>query len=443
MKNLYKTNLVILIAVTLLIHITANTAKAERRPAQVGKENAGTTEHRVVFHDSNYDFELRRAMGYAISGGADLNECLMVAWQITEGDADSWWTAWHQMADMVKSWGEASLAKGHRVSGRQSFLRASNYFRAAEFFLHGNPKDPRIMQSWRLSRNMFRRAAELMEQQVKVLRIPYQNTTLPGYFLRPDHSNQPRKTLILMTGFDGTGEELYFNTAFFALKRGYNVLIFEGPGQGGALREQGLYFRPDWENVVKPIVDFALARKDVDPRRIALMGESMGGYLAPRAAAFEHRLAAIIANPGAFDLKGSGFPSAEAFDEMNAHPEETNKAVHQDMKSQIGFRWWINNGMFTTGKKTPLEFMNFWRQFTMQGVASQITTPTLVIVSEGDIFSTPQSQKRIYEELTCPKKLIVFQKDGVAPSHCQEGAKAEGNRRIFDWLDETLSAVEQ
>lgn len=77
---------------------------------------------------------------------------------------------------------------------------------------------------------------------------------------------RPRKTLIVQTGFDGTAEELYFTRAVFALERGYNVLLFEGPGQGGALREQQLYFRPDWENVVTPVVDYLLARKDVDPK---------------------------------------------------------------------------------------------------------------------------------------------------------------------------------
>lgn len=101
---------------------------------------------------------------------------------------------------------------------------------------------------------------------------------------------------------DGTAEELYFEIAAAALHRGYHVLAFEGPGQGEALREQNLYFRHDWEKVVTPVVDYLVSRVEVDPARIALIGYSFGGYLAPRAAAFEQRLAACVANGGIYSF---------------------------------------------------------------------------------------------------------------------------------------------
>ena len=75
----------------------------------------------------------------------------------------------------------------------------------------------------------------------------------------------PRKTLIAQTGFDGTGEEMFYSIGRAALERGYNLIIFEGPGQGGALRAQGLHFRHEWEKAVTPVVDFALRQKEVDP----------------------------------------------------------------------------------------------------------------------------------------------------------------------------------
>lgn len=69
---------------------------------------------------------------------------------------------------------------------------------------------------------------------------------------------------------DGTCEELFFSIAGGALKRGYNVLIFDGPGQGGTLVTQKLPKRADWEDVVTPVVDDLLRRPDVDSARIAL-----------------------------------------------------------------------------------------------------------------------------------------------------------------------------
>ncbi|MEV4236907.1 MULTISPECIES: alpha/beta fold hydrolase [unclassified Nocardia] len=99
-------------------------------------------------------------------------------------------------------------------------------------------------------------------------------------------------------GFDGTVEEMHFFGAVAAVERGYHVLSFDGPGQPGTRHHQGLAFRPDWENVVGPVLDYVAARPEVDADRIALFGVSMGGVLAPRAAAFDQRVAALIAVDG-------------------------------------------------------------------------------------------------------------------------------------------------
>ena len=113
---------------------------------------------------------------------------------------------------------------------------------------------------------------------------------------------EPRPTVILTGGYDGTAEELYFSNGAAALARGYNVLAFDGPGQGTALVGQGLVMRPDWEAVITPVVDYLHTRPDVDPAKVALIGLSLGAYLAPRAASAEHRLAACIADCGSYDL---------------------------------------------------------------------------------------------------------------------------------------------
>ncbi|MBU2551152.1 MAG: alpha/beta fold hydrolase [Proteobacteria bacterium] len=395
----------------------------------------------IVFSNPSYDFEFRRTLGRAVAGGADLNECLAAARRIKQGDGLSWYTQWHALAQRVDAQGEKDLAAGHNVSAMEAWFKASNYYRAAPFFLHGDPKDSRIRSSWRKSRDVFRKAAVLLPYPAEVVAIPYENTTLPGYFIRPDASGRTRKTLIAQTGFDGTGEEMFYAIGLFALKRGYNLLIFEGPGQGGALREQGLHFRPDWEKVVTPVVDFALARREVDPGRLAMIGHSMGGHLVPRAAAFEHRLAAIVANPGVLALAGKGFPDAKTMAWMEKNPQEANQGIQASMAKDTGLRWFINNGMYTCGKKTPLDFMLFWQKFNLKGLAGHITCPTLVIVSEQDIFLSVKDQKALYEELKCPKTLLAFTGDRDAGYHCQMGAGSVRGSSILNWLDDTLSRI--
>ena len=401
---------------------------------------------RLYFEDTSLDFELRRMLGAVVSGGGDVNEILYTAATITPGDPESWYSAWYSLGERIYAIGEESLNKGHRASAREAFLRASMYYRAADFYLHGKPKDPRITDAWRKSRDSFRRGAALLDHPVEWVEIPYEHTTLPAYILKPDHSGQPRKTLIVQTGFDGTAEELYFNRAFFALKRGYNVLIFEGPGQGGVVREQHLHFRRDWEKVVIPVVDFALTRPEFDQDKLALMGISMGGYLAPRAAAHEHRLAALAANGGVWDLSlRPGKTKAEVArdaEQMKKYPEETNAYLRKAMGKSVSFRWSVENGMFTFGVDTPVEFLLAYGGYNMIGQAQNIQCPTLVVDSADDQFLPGQPQK-LYQALTCPKTLMTFTREDMASSHCQEGANLISNQRILDWLDETLAIQEK
>lgn len=448
LKHVYTVFMGVVLAVFVGLPIVVRVGHAEAgqsskgpgRAPRLRTKAAEANRSRVVFKDQTYDFELRRALGYAVSGGADINECLYTAKRIKEGDDESWYAEWRATADRIRAIGETSLEAGHKVSAREAFLRASNYYRTAEFFLRANLKDPRIVNTWRLSRDSFRKAAELMDHPVKAVTIPYEGTSLPGYILKPDESMEPRKTLIVQTGFDGTGEELYFAVAFFALKRGYNVLIFEGPGQGGALREQGLYFRRDWEKVVTPVVDFALTRPEFAPTRLALLGISMGGYLVPRAAAFEHRLAAVIANPGVYDsFNSKGARSREELQKAAVHADETNKFLRQEMKTKTGLRWHLQHGMFSFGKKSPLDFLLALSEYRLDGVVQRIQSSTLVIVSEADHFQTVEAQMTLYELLTGPKTLMRFTAAEMAGEHCQMGAVTLSNQRILDWLDEILA----
>ncbi len=256
---------------------------------------------KLLFQDEAFSFELLRAIGYTVYEGADIGECLSTAARIQEGDFERWYTEWTATADRVRVVADTCLTRGHTVSARKAYLRASNYYRTAEFFLHTNPNDPRILSTWGKSRHCFREATYLFAFPCEAIEIPYEGTTLPGYFYRADTSDTPRPTLLFHGGFDSTVEELYFAGAAAALEHGYNCLTFDGPGQGRVIRQQHMPFRPDWEAVVTPVVDYAVSRPEVDPERLALMGMSQGGYFAPRAAAFEHRLHALIAYDGVFN----------------------------------------------------------------------------------------------------------------------------------------------
>ncbi|MFI9103284.1 alpha/beta hydrolase family protein [Streptomyces fildesensis] len=390
-------------------------------------------------------YETLRSMSHIAYGGADFGEVVSTGERIVEGDYASWYTEWLATADRVSGEAEKALAAGHRVSARDGFLRASNYYRSAEFFLHGHPCDPRHDHAYDRSVACFRAAAALFTPIIEPVEIPYEDTTLPGYLYRVDDSGTPRPTLIMHNGFDGTAEELHFFGAMAGVERGYTVLVFDGPGMPGPRHHEGLVFRPDWENVITPVVDFAETLPDVDDTRIALLGISMGGILAPRAAAFEHRLAALIAVDGLYDLGETSvrnIPGTREETERLLRADsapELDASLEQIMAKDPIARWAINHGMYVMGVDTPRAFNASYLDYTLAGgIAERIQCPTLVCDAEEDMFFKGQPEQ-LFDHLTCPKTLMVFTAEEGSGAHCHPGAMRLTQARIYDWLDDTFA----
>lgn len=404
-------------------------------------EMNGTNTSRSIFQDDEFNFQFLRTIGYTAGGGADINECLDTAFRIKDGDVESWYSEWNKTAARLERAAAEFLSSGHNVSAREAFFRASAYYRCAGFFLDIDPDDPRTLLTWEKSRDCFMKAASLSNGLIRPVRIPFENSTLPGYLCLADSSGKKRPTLIVHTGFDGTGEELYYEVARAANDRGYNVLIFEGPGQGEVIRVQKIPFRHNWESVVTPVVDFALNLSEVDPDRIALMGISFGGYLAPRAAAFEHRIAACIANGGIYDYNASMLQRAppdieDILSDENAS-REFDQWTRELMNQSVEIGWTMGHGMLVFGADTPSEYLRMVAPYTLKDVAPLIKCPTLVVDSDADTMISGQARP-LYDALTCPKEYLLFTTEEGAGLHCQMGAMMISNERIFNWLDKVL-----
>jgi pimeloyl-ACP methyl ester carboxylesterase len=396
--------------------------------------------------NEEYWFEVQRAIGASSYGASDFGEVMATVNRIPSGGDEAWYAEWNATAERVFAEAQAQHAAGHLVSARDGYLRASNYFRTSEFFLHGNHEDPRIYSAYKKSINAYQLGCPLYDTPILPVEIPYENTTLPGYFHRVDESGTKRPLLILHTGFDGAAEEMHTGGARAGVERGWNVLVFDGPGQYGPIHRERLPFRPDWEKVVTPVVDFALRLPGVDPEKIALMGVSFGGYLAPRAAAFEKRIKALVANDGIYDFgvtQLSAVPPGQreafiaAVNQKDA-PELDARILAGRQKSS-GAKWAIDQAGFVMGEATPHATVAKILQFTLSGgIAEQISCPTLVLDAEEDMYLKGQPDV-LYEHLTCPKTMIRFTTAEGAGAHCQCGADRLANARIFDWLDNTFS----
>jgi dienelactone hydrolase len=385
--------------------------------------------------DESFSFETLRAVGYTAYGGADIGEVITTAERITPGDTESWYREWRALADRIAGIADACTADGHAVSANSAYLRASNYYRTAEFFLRDDPwNDPRAADTSARAIETFRSAPEIQARWSRV-RIPYEGIELEGYYLNVS-GDDPGPTLLAHGGFDSTVEEMFFAVGEAARRHGWNCLIFEGPGQGTALRLHKLPFRHDWEAVVTPVLDFALNLRGVDPDRVALLGMSMGGYLAPRAAAFEHRIAACIAYDGILNFAAAlPEPQLDATERVAA----LDDLIAHRAQAPTQLRWAVSNGLWTMGVATGQEFIDEMSKYDLTEVADQITCPTLVCDAENDQFLKGQPAM-LYEALHCPKTFVAFTAAEGAGEHCSEGALTLFHQRMFDWLDDTLSS---
>jgi alpha-beta hydrolase superfamily lysophospholipase len=397
---------------------------------------------KFLFDDQSFSFETLRTAGYANYGGADLGEVLVTARAIPDGDETAWHRQWKAVAERVEQLGCDSLAAGHAVSAREALLRASNYYRTAEFYRRDDPwNDPEVAALSRRSRETFTTAMGLFDFTFEKVSIPYAGTTLPGYLFLVDDSGTPRPTVIYNNGYDSTLEESYVAVAAAALSRGYNVLGFDGPGQGAALREQRLVFRPDWEAVVTPVIDFALTRPEIHPGAISLFGFSMGGYLVARAAAFDSRLAALVLDDGVYDFSAAMTNSLPPFLNTWIEQGKADDAVPvlellMSVNTQV--RWAIRNGVWAMGLQSIAELPEAFKAYTLAGIADRITAPALVMDAENDQFFKGQPQLVAAAMTNSRTTVVTLTESEGAGEHCHCGAMGRAHQTMFDWLDDAL-----
>ena len=391
--------------------------------------------------DDFFDGQTLRAASTAMFGGADLLECVTIARRVHKNDLDSWHDEWKTAAEQAFEIGEQAEASGQHETAKLAFLRACTYFRTAGCVYLSKPVDPRLPESVGRQRDAFRRAIPYLSAHVETVEIPFEAIALPGYYYRVADDDATRATVILLDGYDGTVEETYFVNVQAALDRGYDVLAFDGPGQGAVLIEQGVPMRPDWENVLPTVVDWLLKRPGVDSDRIGLIGASLGGYLAPRAASGEHRLAACIADANFYDLFDAAIaripaPLRSQIPDGNHLAVETVEAMMEAMMKKPTEGWALRRGLYVHDVDSILDYIRDTKRYSLKGLAPQVECPTLICYGESDPVST--SAPLTFEALTCPKELIEFRDADGAGGHCEIGARQLYFARAFGWLDGIL-----
>jgi len=340
-----------------------------------------------------------------------------------------------------------ALAAGRTATARTHFHRAYNYLRAAEFFVdRSRPAEAAALYDEGVS--CFDRALPLLGTPAERLRVPYRDgPNLPGYFFAAAGDGAPRPTVVIWGGGGGHGEELYFLAGVpEALARGLNVVLFHGPGQRGLLHHHpGQVMRADAEVPLGAVLDHVAARPEVRPDRIALYGLSFGGYLAPRAAAFDRRVAALVANAPIPDIHEAIMDAITTALPTPPPPDAPDAFWDEVHRQAAALDWTLaatieNSMLWTTGAASLGEFLRLTRAFRLTDLVERITVPVLSLSADGESAVQRAQAASFHERLDVPHKRFhrLTVADG-ADAHCGIGNIALTSSIVYDWLAGVLA----
>ncbi|CAI7564967.1 unnamed protein product [Penicillium pancosmium] len=403
-------------------------------------------------NDTEFAFVLETVLALSNGGGASTGEVLRAASQIVPGDFESWYKEFLYLGDGIHAKASSINASRFPVSAREAYFRSSSYYRVAPFFLHGNQSDPRINKVGARSVSDFKRAAALLSIPPINLNLPASSPnvpkgefSVPARFFKAQRGEERVPTVIIGTGYDASQEDIYHEMGIEVLARGWNVITYEGPGQPTVLREQKIGFIPDWWNVISPIVDYLETRDDVDLDRVALVGISFGGQLAPLAATREHRLKAVLAIDGMNDLYGhfkAGMPDSltELYDQGH-HEKFDEEFLSVEASGATYLRWAIAQSLFSFNTTSPSEWWGRLPEFTLNStMLKSISCP--VFIGEGENDSSAPGQPEFMAKAIGKKATYnLFKNDLGAGEHCQLGTEFQLAQVTLDWLGDTWDHV--
>lgn len=392
------------------------------------------------FKDGEMDFQLLRQLGSATYGGASIGESLALAAKMSDESPEQWVTNFAELANRQEQDASNRLSKNHLVSAREQFLKACNSYRAAEYFTHSH--QPQHREFGLKSRDCFLTYLELSNFYNEVKFIEYNGLQLPYYFIAPDKLQQTRKTIIIVSGFDGTLEESFIQSGMAALMRGYNVVCFAGPGQMDSLRFNAQsYFEPDYEKPITALLDVLQANKLVDFAKIGLLGISFGGYFAARAACYDKRIKALVVNSPISDLKKYvlGFSDSDESD-VNAEDDFSYADIPHipDEVMSPSLKELTANLLLRFGNRSMQQTVKYLKEFNIQKQLQQIYCPTLALIGAGEGGEPLKQFNEFIEKVAGDVLSYQFTLEDGADTHCQVTNLNFSNCVIYDWLDEVF-----
>lgn len=385
--------------------------------------------------DGGFDFAVRCVLSGVAYGMAEVGEVLTAAEQVADGDLDEWFDVWTQLGARCDAIATGAEQAGHRASAASAFLRAANYRFAGFYYVLGTRHASEHRAAWQAHRDSFTRFVACRPDIVEPFLIPFDDVDLHAWRFRAPGADGTRPALIIHNGLGSPISDGCMTGAIDAVRRGWDAIVFDGPGQGHARFVDELGPVDDWGRVGAAVIDATLAL-GVDPDRIAASGIADGGYLAAVHAASDSRVAALVCDPGVVrPIAGAlgGLPAdvAEAF--------ETGTPVTPMGGRDDATKFAFDKLVEQWPRHSPDDVLLRLRAWDLSPFVDAIRVPTLVADPDA-ATAFPGQSRELAAQLGARTTLMAFTTAEGAGLDCEIGAPQLRNQRVFDWLDETLPA---
>ena len=382
------------------------------------------------YFPTNYIWSL--GVAATLNSGGTIDEvdraCRPIREAAERGDAGTrdLMLAWKRVADQVAEQAEAAEKAGHRRTAGQKYFRSAAYICQAERML--SSKDPERIPFYQQGLDAMQKSFDLVDPATTRVGVPFEGVELPAYFTRAERPDgSPAPTMIMWNGLDSTKEHMYTSGWPAELAtRGISTLMVDCPGSGEALRFLGLTARVETEDWARACVDYLETRDDVAADRIGLVGWSLGGYYAPRAAAYEKRLKLVVAW-GA-----------------NHNWGEVQKArLEREGENPVPHYW--EHVLWVWGYDAVDAFIAGVEAVNLEGVVEQITCALLITHGENDRQIPVRYAHRSYEQaIDAPKRdLRVFTPEEGATEHVGLDHLPHVGAFTADWIEDTFRELDE
>jgi pimeloyl-ACP methyl ester carboxylesterase len=365
--------------------------------------------YRAFHADANFNFQLNRWLPYW-----DEQEVHQAAKQISN----------------VSSWKSTMLSFAANAEKEGRCLNAAFFFRAAEFFMSSD--DPDKMFAYEKFLTLYHH--EFPNVKAHHVDVPFGQGSLPAYVFKT--TTQKRDTLLIHGGFDSFKEEFIEMVEYFT-EQGFDIILFEGPGQGSPLLRQHMPMAPEWNEPVSALIDH------FDLAECSLLGISLGGYLAPRAAAYDKRIKRVIAFDvldDFFDVLACKLPAAsrgllKLLLACNAKPI-INTLLENVMRKDEFVNWGMNHGMHVSGTSNPYDYLLWSKKMSTTSFSHLIEQDFLLMGGDQDHLIPLHQFYRQIKSLTNTRSLTtrLFTDRENCSAHCQVGNMQLATEFIVNWL---------